>query len=173
MSSLAEAAGAEGLATYRTVIDLKVNGRATRLSVANNDTLLDVLRDSMRLTGVKCGCGNGECGACTVVKDGQAVCSCLTLAVECDGSEILTIEGLANQDGELHPLQRAFVEHFAIQCGYCTPGMIMSAYALLAKNQSPTNDEIREAIKGTLCRCTGYVNIVKAVSAAAAMMKEA
>jgi len=173
MSSLAATGETEVLAARRTTINLKVNGRATCLSVADNDTLLDVLRDSLGLTGAKCGCGNGECGACTVVKDGVAVCSCLTLAVECDGSEVVTIEGLASPAGELHQLQTAFIENFAIQCGYCTPGMIMSAYALLSKNLDPTDDEIRRAISGNLCRCTGYVSIIKAVRAAAAMMREA
>lgn len=155
-----------------STIKVTINGTAHRLTCGDNETLLDLLRETLDLTGTKFGCGNGECGACTVVMDGMAVCSCLVLAVECDGSEVLTIEGLAGPNGELHPLQKAFIENFAVQCGFCTPGMIMCATALFAKSPNPTEEDIRQAINGTLCRCTGYVNIVKAVRAAAAMMKE-
>lgn len=173
MAISAVATGAIASAAASSTIDVTVNGRSYRLTVADNETLLDLLRETLRLTGAKFGCGNGECGACTVIKNGQVVSSCLVLAVECDGSDILTIEGLARPNGELHPLQDAFVENFAIQCGFCTPGMIMCAAALLAKNPDPSEEDVRRAINGNLCRCTGYVNIVKAVKAAAATMTEA
>jgi len=128
--------------------------------------LLDLLRDELRLTGTKEGCGIGECGACTVILDGKAVNSCLVLAGRCDGSEIITIEGLA-RDGALHPLQQSFIDHGAVQCGFCTPGMILSAKALLDENQRPTEKDIRVAIAGNLCRCTGYKQIVQAIQTVA------
>ncbi|HEY3424899.1 MAG TPA: (2Fe-2S)-binding protein, partial [Negativicutes bacterium] len=134
--------------------------------------LLDVLREKLRLTGAKEGCGEGECGACTVIMDGKAVNSCMILAFQARGATIITIEGLA-EFGELDILQRAFVNNGAVQCGYCTPGMIMSAKALLLKNPNPSADEIRTAIAGNLCRCTGYLSIIKAIGAAAGEMKEA
>ena len=138
-----------------------VNGEPVRLMVPPLVTLLDVLRRDLELTGTKYGCGEGECGACSVLLDGKVVNSCLVLALECEGSQVLTIEGLA--DGKLHAIQQAFVDHGAIQCGFCTPGMIMATYALLEANPSPTEDEIKRSLEGNLCRCTGYRKIVDAV----------
>ena len=139
-----------------------VNKEPVTLEVSPLATLLEVLRDELDLTGTKYGCGEGECGACSVLLDGKVVNSCLVLALECEGSEILTVEGLG-AGGQFHPIQKAFVNHGAIQCGFCTPGMIMAAYALLEANPSPTEDEIRRALEGNLCRCTGYRKIVDAV----------
>ena len=154
---------------HKSVINLTINGDSVDAIVKDNLTLLDFLRDQLGLTGTKKGCEQGECGACTVLLDGLPVSSCCTLAVECDGREVTTIEGLA-RGGELTPLQKQFIEKWALQCGYCTPGMIMSATALLAHNPHPTELEIREAIEGNLCRCTGYAKIVEAIQAAAAQM---
>ena len=151
-------------------IRFKLNGREIEAEVEPNTLLLNLLREHLHLTGAKYGCGIGECGACTVLLDGEPILSCLTLAVEVDGREVTTIEGLA-RDGELHPLQRAFLEEGAVQCGFCTPGMILTAKALLEENPNPSEDEIREYLKGNLCRCTGYVNIVKAVKRAAEEMR--
>lgn len=148
-------------------ITVIVNGATERLSVASNMTLLQMLREELALTGTKNGCEAGECGACTVLVDGEPVNSCMMLAVEADGSEVLTVEGLA-PEGRLSPLQQAFVEHNAVQCGFCTPGMLMSAHALLQRNPNPTETEIKEALVGNLCRCTGYVRIIQAVKTAAA-----
>jgi carbon-monoxide dehydrogenase small subunit len=139
-----------------------VNGEPMRLAVAPGATLLEVLRDELELTGSKYGCGEGECGACAVILDGKLVNSCLVLALECADSEVLTIEGLS-PTGTLHPIQQAFVEHGAVQCGFCTPGMIMATYALLKDNPSPTTDEVKRGLEGNLCRCTGYRKIVQAV----------
>lgn len=147
------------------LITIKVNGETHQLAVRPNLTLLNLIRDKLGLTGTKKGCELGDCGACTVILDGRTVNSCLVLAVEADGKEVITIEGLA-QGSILHPLQRAFIQHGAIQCGYCTPGMILSAKALLDKNPRPTEAEVKEAIAGNLCRCTGYARIVKAVMSA-------
>ncbi len=155
----------------KQVIHLRVNGVERELLVEPWWTLADVLRKHLGLTGTKVGCGEGNCGACTVLVDGRAVTSCLFLAPEAKGKDIVTIEGLKDKGGELHPLQEAFVEHFAIQCGFCTPGMIMSAKALLDENPAPTEVEVREALCGNLCRCTGYINIVEAVLAARDKMK--
>ncbi len=146
----------------KTLITLKVNGREWELAVEPNRTLVDVLRHDLQLTGTKRGCDLGECGSCTVVLNGKPVNSCLVLAVQANGAEILTIEGLAGPGG-LHPLQQAFVEKGSIQCGFCTPGMILSATSLLEKNPNPTETEIRTALSGNLCRCTGYQKIVEAV----------
>ncbi|MDN5312061.1 MAG: aerobic carbon-monoxide dehydrogenase small subunit [Thermoanaerobacteraceae bacterium] len=143
-------------------ITLSVNGESYSVNVEENRTLLSVLREELALTGTKEGCGAGECGACTVLFDGKAVNSCLVLAVETDGHEITTIEGLA-KDGKLHPIQEAFIKHQGVQCGFCTPGMIMSAKALLDRNPNPTEEEIKEAIAGNLCRCTGYYPIIEAI----------
>ncbi|MDP8247533.1 MAG: (2Fe-2S)-binding protein [Candidatus Tritonobacter lacicola] len=147
-------------------LTITVNGKKHTLRIAPNLRLLDLLRDELRLTGTKEGCGIGECGACTVILDGKAVNSCLVLAGRCDGSEIITIEGLA-RDGALHPLQQSFIDHGAVQCGFCTPGMILSAKALLDENQRPTEKDIRVAIAGNLCRCTGYKQIVQAIQTVA------
>lgn len=154
---------------HKSVISLTINGDSVDAIVKDNLTLLDFLRDRLGLTGTKKGCEQGECGACTVLLDGLPVNSCCTLAVECDGREVVTIEGLA-REGELTPLQRQFIDKWALQCGYCTPGMIMSATALLNHNPHPTELEIREAIEGNLCRCTGYAKIVEAIQAAATEM---
>jgi len=152
-------------------VRLTVNGKLYELSVKPWDTLIDVLRDHLGLTGTKEGCGLGECGACTVIMDGKAVNSCLVLAAEADGEQITTIEGLANGD-ELHPIQAAFIEHGGLQCGFCTPGMIMSAKVLLDENPNPTEGEIRRGIAGNLCRCTGYTKIIESIASAAKNMEE-
>jgi carbon-monoxide dehydrogenase small subunit len=141
---------------------MKVNGEEVEGWVEPRKTLLDFLRDDLDLTGTKNGCGLGNCGACTVLMNGKPVNSCLVLAVEAEGGEILTIEGLS-ESGELHPIQKAFIEYGAVQCGYCTPGMILSAKALLDENPHPSEKEVRVAISGNLCRCTGYKSIVKAI----------
>jgi carbon-monoxide dehydrogenase small subunit len=151
-------------------ITLRVNDREYRLEVAPNEILLNVIRDRLQLTGTKYGCGLGECGACTVLVDGRAILSCQTLAVSMDGRSITTIEGLSDRGG-LHPLQEAFISEGAIQCGFCTPGMILAAKALLDRNPDPTMEEIRIALRGNFCRCTGYVNIFNAVRRAADIMK--
>ncbi|MDI7259460.1 MAG: (2Fe-2S)-binding protein [Thermodesulfobacteriota bacterium] len=147
-------------------IKVTVNGESYQVEVPAQRTLLDFLRQNLELMGTKSGCETGDCGACTVLLNGKAVNSCLVLAVETDGKEVLTVEGLTHSL-ELHPLQEAFVKHGAIQCGYCTPGMLLSAKALLDEIPRPTEDEIKEALAGNLCRCTGYYSIVKAVMAAA------
>lgn len=152
-------------------IELVVNGEQYKVIVEPYRTLLDVLRDDLGLTGTKNGCGMGECGACTVLMDGKPVSSCLTLAVRADGKNITTIEGIA--DGEkLHPLQQAFVEYGAIQCGFCTPGMILTAKALLEENPRASEEEIKLGLVGNLCRCTGYVKIIEAVMEARKVMYE-
>lgn len=146
-------------------LTLSVNGQEYQTFVEPCKLLLDVLRDELELTGTKEGCNTGSCGACTVLIDGKAVKSCLILAHQVEGREIFTVEGLADKD-RLHPLQEAFHEHFAVQCGFCTPGMLLSAKALLDENPNPTEEEVRAALEGNLCRCTGYVKIVEAVLAA-------
>ena len=143
-------------------INLKINGEPYEVSVKPNTTLLDLLRDEIGLTGTKKGCDTGQCGACTVLLDGKSINSCLVLAVDANGKEVLTIEGLAS-DGKLHPLQEAFIQEGAVQCGYCTSGMILSAKALLDENPTPEEEEVKKAIAGNLCRCTGYIRIVKAI----------
>jgi aerobic carbon-monoxide dehydrogenase small subunit len=147
-------------------ISLVVNGERYRLSVPSHHTLLQVLRDQMVLTGTKNGCEAGECGACAILMNGKPVNSCMVLAPEADGAEIVTIEGLAH-DNRLDPLQEAFVASGATQCGYCTPGILVNAHALLDRNPSPTDSEVREALVGNLCRCTGYLRIIDAIQAAA------
>ncbi len=154
-------------------IKLRVNGDVYALQVDSRRTLLEVLREQLGLTGTKEMCNKGDCGGCTVILDGKAVLSCMMLAVEADGKEVLTIEGLAEKGYQLHPLQKAFVDHGAIQCGYCTPGFIMSAKALLDRKLDPTPDEIKAAISNNICRCTGYVQIVEAIEAAAKEMRGA
>ena len=151
----------------KKVIELSVNGVAHEILVKPQQLLLDVLGENLGLTGAKEGCGLGSCGACTVLLDGLPILSCLTLVEAAVGKEITTIEGLAHE-GELHPLQASFVQHGAIQCGYCSPGMIMTSKALLDQVPNPTRDEIRLAIAGNLCRCTGYQKIVDAIEAVAA-----
>ncbi|OHE31240.1 MAG: (2Fe-2S)-binding protein [Syntrophobacterales bacterium RIFOXYC2_FULL_60_23] len=150
----------------RYSLTLTVNNETHAVTASPNRTLLEVLREDLHLTGAKESCGEGVCGACTVLVDGQPVRSCLTLAMAMEGKKITTIEGLA-QGGQLHPIQAAFVEHHAIQCGFCSPGMILTAYALLRENQNPTEAEIRHAIAGNVCRCTGYAKIVKAIQSLA------
>jgi carbon-monoxide dehydrogenase small subunit len=151
------------------LIELKVNGRVHELAVPARRTLAEALRQELGLTGTKQGCGEGECGACTVLLDGQPVSSCLILAAEAQGHAITTIEGLA-EDGELSPVQQAFVEHGGIQCGFCSPGMILGATALLAQVAQPDEQQIRHALSGNLCRCTGYQKIVESVDAAAGLL---
>ena len=155
----------------RRQINLKVNGQHYSLEVDAKDLLLHVIRERIGLTGTKEGCGTGECGACTVLIDGAPINSCLYLAVRADGKEILTIEGLGDPS-DLHPLQQAFIDNAAVQCGYCAPGMLLSAKALLDRNPDPSEREIREGIAGNICRCTGYVKIVKAVQQAAAELRQ-
>jgi aerobic-type carbon monoxide dehydrogenase small subunit (CoxS/CutS family) len=151
---------------YELAVTLQVNQRSVRLSVRADAFLVDVLRDRLALTGTKYACGMGECGACTVLLDGEPVFACLVLAVDADGRTVTTIEGMGVA-GELHALQRAFADLGAVQCGFCTPGMLMSAAALLAERPRPSEDEIRHALSGNLCRCTGYAKIIEAVQVAA------
>ncbi|NKB98211.1 MAG: 2Fe-2S iron-sulfur cluster binding domain-containing protein [Pseudomonadales bacterium] len=153
-------------------VSTTVNGDAVEYVCPGSETLLDALRDRVGLTGAKEGCGTGDCGACSVTVDGQLVCSCLVLAAEAEGREITTVEGLV-QDGELHVLQRKFIEHAALQCGICTPGFLISAKALLDRNPNPSVEEVRYALAGNLCRCTGYDKIVRAVLDAGKDMRKA
>ena len=153
-----------------TQVTMTVNGKSVSADIEPRTLLVQFLREHLRLTGTHVGCDTSQCGACIVHVDGRAVKSCTTLAVSCDGSDVLTIEGLA-KDGQLHPMQEAFREHHGLQCGFCTPGMVMSAVDLLKKNPSPDEGEIREWLEGNICRCTGYHNIVKAIQSAASSMK--
>jgi aerobic carbon-monoxide dehydrogenase small subunit len=157
------------MATHQ--ITLTVNGTEHRVEVESRLLLVHLLRDVLRLTGTHIGCDTSHCGACTVVLDGEPVKSCTTLAVQADGASVMTVEGLA-QNGALHPIQEGFWQEHGLQCGFCTPGMMMTSYALLQENSNPSEAEIRRAISGNLCRCTGYVNIVKAVQYAAGKMAE-
>ena len=150
----------------KMAVHYTINGRRHEAYIEPNRTLLEVVRDELRLTGAKEGCGTGDCGACSMIVNGKLVTSCLMLAPQAEGAEILTIEGLA-QDGQLHPVQEAFIEQGAVQCGFCIPGMILAGKALLDENPRPSQQEIREAIAGNLCRCTGYTRIVEAIAAAA------
>ena len=152
-------------------ITLRVNGDSYSLAVDPWRTLNEVLREDLNLTGTKLGCGSGDCGACTVIVDGRSVSSCLTLAVEMDRKEIMTIEGLAPSGEKLHPIQESFIEKGAIQCGFCTPGMELSAFNLLSQDPQPDERAIRESLSGNLCRCTGYNKIVEAIADAALKMK--
>jgi carbon-monoxide dehydrogenase small subunit len=154
------------------IIHMKLNNEPVEALIQDNRTMLDFLRKNMGLTGTKKGCEEGECGACTILVNGAPMNSCLMLAVEADGQEITTIEGIS-KNGELNPVQKMFIEKWALQCGFCTPGMILSAIALLNTNHKPTEHEIRDAIAGNLCRCTGYAKIVEAISAAAEALREA
>jgi len=161
-------------ATTRRMIYMRINGQDREIEVRPNELLVDVLRERLGLTGTKIGCEAGECGACTVLINGKPTLSCLTLAVECEGKEILTIEGIGDAaKGELHPVQKAFVKHYGVQCGFCTPAMILTAKAFLDKNPNPKEEEIREAINGVICRCTGYMQIVESIQAAAEEMRGA
>jgi aerobic carbon-monoxide dehydrogenase small subunit len=150
----------------KQLIALQINDLVYEVPVDPRDLLADVIRKKVGLTGTKKGCGQGDCGACTVLVDGSPVLSCLTLAIACQGKKITTIEGLVENSGRLHPIQQAFVDHGAVQCGFCTPGMILTAKALLDKNPSPAESEIKRAIAGNICRCTGYKKIVEAIFAA-------
>ena len=152
-------------------IELTINGRLHELLVRPNETLLNVLRDRFHLTAVKYGCGIGECGACTVLLDGVPVLSCQILAATCGGRKVITAEGLAPA-GETHPMQDAFVEEGAVQCGFCTPGMVISATALVKEKPDPSTEDIKDALRGNLCRCTGYENIIRAVKTGARKMKK-
>lgn len=155
----------------KRLIKLRVNGIDEEVFVEPWWSLAYVLREELNLTGTKISCETGNCGSCTVIVNGKAVKSCLYLALKAKGKDVVTIEGLKGENGEPHPLQQAFVEHFAIQCGYCTPGMIMAAMALFDENPAPTEEEVRKQLSGNLCRCTGYGKIVEAVLAAANKMK--
>jgi len=154
------------------ILEFNVNGRDYSVSVSGKDRLLDVLRDKLGLKGTKEGCGIGECGACTVIMDGRNVNSCLVFAMQAAGSRITTIEGIERSDGSLHPVQEAFLEKGAVQCGFCTPGMILSTYRLLNNNSSPADSDIKEALSGNFCRCTGYTQIMEAVHHAADKMNK-
>ena len=156
----------------KKVIRVKVNGEWREGEAEPRTLLVYFLRDVLGLTGTHVGCDTGHCGCCTVIMNGKSVKSCMVLAFQADGAEIMTVEGLA-KDGQLHPLQEAFWENHALQCGYCTPGQLMSAYFLLQRNPDPSEEEIRKGLEGNYCRCTGYVNIVKAVKAAAQKMQAA
>ena len=153
-------------------VSTKINGDAAEFLCEPEETLLDVLRDRLGMTGAKEGCGTGDCGACSVTVDGRLVCSCLVLGAEADGREVATIEGMATGEA-LHPLQRKFIEHAALQCGICTPGILVAAKSLLEKNPNPTEEETRYWLAGNLCRCTGYDKIIRAVMDAAEEMREA
>ena len=147
-------------------VNLTVNGELEQVNVPSNMTLLEMLREELALTGTKNGCSAGECGACTVLMNGEPVNSCMVLAVECDGAEIITVEGLAH-DGQLDPLQQALIDTGGVQCGFCTPGVLITARGLLNRNPHPSEEEIREALVGNLCRCTGYVRIIEGIQVAA------
>ena len=154
-------------------VELTINGKAVSRSVEPRQLLVDFLREEMRLTGTHVGCDTSQCGACVVHVDGKPVKSCTVLVVQLDGTEVTTIEGLAAADEELHPMQEAFRQNHGLQCGFCTPGMVMSALGLLDQNPNPTEPEIREWLEGNICRCTGYHNIVKSIQAAATTMTAA
>jgi carbon-monoxide dehydrogenase small subunit len=154
-----------------STVSMKVNGKPVSADVDSRTLLVQFLREALRLTGTHVGCDTSQCGACVVHLDGKAVKSCTTLALSCEGAEVMTIEGLAPVGGALHPMQAAFREFHALQCGFCTPGMLIAAMDFLNTNPSPSEDEVREALSAVLCRCTGYQNIVKAVMVAAARMR--
>jgi aerobic carbon-monoxide dehydrogenase small subunit len=156
----------------KQVIELNVNGVRHEVAVAAQDLLIDVLRESLGLTGTKKGCGEGDCCSCSVLIDGQLALSCITLAIACQGKEIITIEGIEGKNGSLHPIQQAYIDKGAVQCGFCTPGMIIATKALLDENPNPTKDEIKRGLSGNLCRCTGYIKIVEAVEDAAQQLRK-
>lgn len=151
----------------KKLIELDINGRVHEVAVDARDLLVDVIRKKVGLTGTKKGCGDGDCGACSVLIDGRPELACLKLAIACQGKKITTIEGMIQEGGALHPIQQAFVDHGAVQCGFCTPGMIMSTKGLLDRNPRPARDEIKHELSGNMCRCTGYKKIIEAVEAAA------
>lgn len=151
----------------KQVIELIVNGHKHEVAVDSEELLIDVLRDSLGLTGTKKGCGEGDCCSCSVLIDGELALSCITLAIACQGKEIITIEGIEGKNGELHPIQQAYIDKGAVQCGFCTPGMIIATKALLDETPQPTKNEIKRGLSGNLCRCTGYIKIVEAVEEAA------
>ena len=151
-------------------VSLKVNGKASSVEVEERTLLVTVIRENLRLTGTHVGCDTAQCGACTVSMNGKAVKSCSMLAMQAEGADIMTIEGVAKPDGTLHPMQAAFKEHHGLQCGFCTPGMVLAAVGLATQVKNPTETQIREALEGNLCRCTGYHNIVKAIGAGAKAM---
>lgn len=153
----------------KKLITFTINGEERTVATDVTLTLLDFIRDDLGMTGTNRGCNEGECGACTVLLDGKAIASCTKLAVDCDGCDILTVEGL-KKDGVLHPVQEAFIKKFAVQCGFCTPGMIMSTIALLNENPNPTEAEIRDSLRGNICRCTGYHKIIDAIKEARDVM---
>jgi carbon-monoxide dehydrogenase small subunit len=155
----------------RVAVQLELNGEMQQVLVDPRETLLEVLRDRLRQTGTKEGCSNGNCGSCTILIDGAPACACLVLAAEAEGASVTTIEGIADGN-ELHPVQAALIEHGGTQCGFCTPGIVMSAVALLAANPDPSDHEIRHAIAGNICRCTGYDKIVAAIAAAATTVRQ-
>ena len=154
----------------KQILNFILNGEPVQVEIEPHLTLLQLLRDELELTGTKEGCSMGECGACTVLLKGKAINSCIFPALEVEGKEVTTIEGVADVKGGLHPIQKAFIEHGAIQCGFCTPGMVLSAKALLDENPLPSEEEIRNGIAGNLCRCTGYLQIVQAIKAASGQM---
>lgn len=156
----------------KQLITLNINNQDYDVIVTPMDLLIDVIRKTVGLTGTKKGCGQGDCGACTVLIDGHPELSCLKLAIACQGKKIVTIEGIANPDGTLHPIQDAFLDHGAVQCGFCTPGMILSAKALIDRNPNPTEKEIKIAISGNTCRCTGYIKIIEAIESYAKSVAE-
>lgn len=155
----------------RRRVTIKINGEEYSAEVEDRMLLVQFIREVAGLTGTHIGCDTGHCGACTVIMNGKSVKSCMILAVQANGAEIMTVEGLA-KNGELHPLQKAFQENFALQCGYCTPGFLMSSYFLLQRNPNPTEEEIKEGLAGNICRCEGYPNIIRAVKAAAKALQE-
>ena len=161
-----------GISRMERIVRLNINDEIYEVIVRPRESLLDVLRNKLGLTGTKIGCNEGDCGACTVIMNGRIVNACLVFAVEAEGQEIMTIEGLA-KGPELHPLQQAFIRYGGFQCGYCTPGMLLSAKALIDENPDPTEEEIRRGISGNLCRCTGYTKIVESIKEAAQVMKGA
>lgn len=156
----------------KKLIELDINGRIHEIAVDARDLLVDVIRKKVGLTGTKKGCGEGDCGACTVLIDGKPELACLKLAIACQGKKITTIEGMIQEGGTLHPIQQAFVNHGAVQCGFCTPGMIMSTKGLLDRNPHPARDEIKHELSGNMCRCTGYKKIIEAVEAAAGVWSQ-